>query len=69
MFHGYKVLETPTLPVEKTYPASDIATRTKVDIPSGEFIHIVQRQDTLYVSAQACEEIKKLMFNRIINPK
>jgi hypothetical protein len=68
MIHGYKVIETQTLPVETTYPASDIATRSKVDIPSGEFIHVLQMQDTLYVSRQVAEDIKKYMFNRIVNP-
>jgi len=59
-YHGLEIVPCGILPIDRTYPASDIYTREEVKICSGEKIHIVQLGDKLLCSEDVINSIKEL---------
>jgi hypothetical protein len=58
------VYQSPALPVEQTYPASNIETKEEVKIPSGEWIHVIELDGKLIVSSKIYEELQRIAKNK-----
>ena len=57
---GLKVMETSTLPIERTYKACDVETKQEYSICTGEMIDAVEFDGVLFVSKKVYTELRNL---------
>ncbi len=57
IYDGWHVIETPTLPFNQTYIASNIKTKEEVHILGEGMIHVLHQNNVLYVSKELYEKI------------
>lgn len=50
-----KVIKIPYLPIQETVLASDLETREEIRVPTGNLIHVLHLEGSLFVSEEVYE--------------